>query len=402
MKFQYQARSQDGSVQEGTIEASSKENALNLLRRKAVYVTYLQESGKGPFWTRQLEFFQHIKLKDVVMFTRQLAIMFTSSVSLVESLRAIGRQTSNKQFAEIIVKLAESVEGGSQLSGALEEYPDVFSPFYVNMIKSGEASGELSEILERLADHLEREYNLTSKVKGAMIYPAFVVVMAVIVLALMTFFVMPNISRVIQETGQELPLITRIILGASDAFRSWAWVPALFLIGAGIALFQYRKTSKGKAMFDRWLLSVPLVSSFLRMVYLSRFAESLSTLVAAGVPIAESLRISSEVVGNEQYKEIIMAARDGVQRGDRMSSVLSLHPKDIPAIFAQMLEAGEQSGSVDKTLSNVSRFYEQEIQRGVDTFLSLLEPVLIVGLGVFVGIVMAAVLIPLYQISSLQ
>lgn len=389
-------------MQEGTIEASSKENALNLLRRKAVYVTYLQESGKGPFWTRQLEFFQHIKLKDVVMFTRQLAIMFTSSVSLVESLRAIGRQTSNKQFAEIIVKLAESVEGGSQLSGALEEYPDVFSPFYVNMIKSGEASGELSEILERLADHLEREYNLTSKVKGAMIYPAFVVVMAVIVLALMTFFVMPNISRVIQETGQELPLITRIILGASDAFRSWAWVPALFLIGAGIALFQYRKTSKGKAMFDRWLLSVPLVSSFLRMVYLSRFAESLSTLVAAGVPIAESLRISSEVVGNEQYKEIIMAARDGVQRGDRMSSVLSLHPKDIPAIFAQMLEAGEQSGSVDKTLSNVSRFYEQEIQRGVDTFLSLLEPVLIVGLGVFVGIVMAAVLIPLYQISSLQ
>lgn len=401
MKFNYQARDKSGQVQTGVIDAPSKESALRLLGRTGLYVTFLSGSKDVPFYARSIELFNRISTRDVVLFTRQLAIMFSSRVSLVEGLRTISDQMKNKQFQEKVLNMSEEMEGGGSFSGALSKHPDVFSLFYVNMVKSGEVSGELAKSLENLAEHLEREYHLTSKIKGAMIYPAFVLVVAGAVVFLMAFFVMPNITKVILETGQELPLVTKVIIASSDFFRAWGWVFIILLIGLGIVLFRYIKTEDGRKVFHRSILKIPIINSFLKMVYLSRFAENLASLVAGGIPIAQALTITGDIVGNEVYKEIILEAKAGVQKGEHISSVLHQYAQEFPRVFTEMIRAGEKSGSLDKTLLNVSSFYQKEVDRTVDTFLSVLEPVMLVFLGVFVGGVMAAVLLPLYQISSL-
>lgn len=401
MKFNYQARDKDGQIQAGVLDAPSKESALRLLERTGLYITLLKKSEDTPFYQKKIELFNKVSVKDIVLFTRQLAIMFTSRVSLVESLKTISSQINNKAFQEKIIAMSEDVEGGSSFSAALAKHPDTFSLFYVNIVKSGETSGELSKSLDNLAEHLERDYHLTSKIKGAMIYPAFVLVVAALVIFLMSFFVMPNISKVIQETGQELPLMTKIVIGGADFFRAWGWLFLLVFLGIGIAIFQYIKTADGKKIYHKILLKVPVINAFLKMVYLSRFAENLATLVSGGIPIAESLTITGDIVGNETYKAVILESKAGVQKGESISSVLRQHAALFPPVFTEMIRAGEKSGALDKTLLSISEFYQKEVDRTVDIFLSLLEPVMIVGLGVFVGGTMAAVLLPLYQISSL-
>lgn len=401
MKFNYQARDKSGQIQTGVLDAPSKESALSLLERTELYVTFLKSAEDVPFYQKKIELFNKVSVKDVVLFTRQLAIMFVSRVSLVESLKTISSQIENKTFQEKIIAMSEDVEGGSAFSAALAKHPDTFSLFYVNIVKSGETSGELAKSLDNLAEHLERDYHLTSKIKGAMIYPIFVLVVAGLVVFLMSFFVMPNIIKVIEETGQELPIMTKIVIGSSTFFRTWGWIFFIFLFGMGIAAVQYIKTEDGKKLYHKIILKVPVVNSFLKMVYLSRFAENLATLVAGGIPIAESLTITGDIVGNETYKAIVLEAKAGVQKGESISSVLRQYPAFFPPVFTEMIRAGEKSGSLDKTLLSVSSFYQKEVDRTVDIFLSVLEPVMIVGLGAFVGGTMAAVLLPLYQISSL-
>ena len=401
MKFNYQARNKVGQIQTGVIEAPSKESAARLLEQADLFVTFLRGSKDVPFYARSIKLFNKISVRDVVLFTRQLAIMFGSRVSLVEALQTISGQMKNTQFQEKILNMSEEVEGGSSFSNALSKHPEVFSSFYVNIVKSGEASGELAKSLESLAKHLEREYHLTSKIKGAMIYPAFVLAVTAAVVFLMSFFVMPNITKVILETGQELPLITKVIITSSDFFRTWSWLFFILIIGLGIALFQYIKTENGIKVFHKTILKIPIVSSFLKMVYLSRFSENLASLVAGGIPIVESLAITGDIVGNETYKAIVLEAKAGVQKGESISSVLRQHASEFPPVFTEMIRAGERSGALDKTLLSISVFYQKEVDRTVDTFLSVLEPVMIVFIGGFVGGIMAAVLLPLYQISSL-
>lgn len=401
MRFNYQARDKSGQIQTGILDAPSKESALRLLERTGLYVTLLKGSDDVPFYAKKIDLFNKVSVKDVVLFTRQLAIMFTSRVSLVEALKTISSQIKNKSFQEQIIAMSEDVEGGSSFSSAIAKHPDTFSLFYVNMVKSGETSGELSKSLDNLAEHLERDYHLTSKIKGAMIYPIFVLVVAALVVVLMSFFVMPNITKVIKETGQELPLMTKIVISSSDFFRAWGWIFFVFLFGAGIAAFQYIKTVDGKKAYHKFILKVPVINSFLKMIYLSRFSENLATLVAGGIPIAESLTITGDIVGNEMFKAVILEAKAGVQKGESISSVLRRYPMFFTPVFTEMINAGEKSGSLDKTLLSVSGFYQKEVDRTVDIFLSVLEPIMIVGLGVFVGGTMAAVLLPLYQISSL-
>lgn len=401
MKFDYQARDKSGKLQTGIIEAPSKESALRFLERSDVYVTFLRESKDIPFYAKSIELFSKISTRDVVLFTRQLAIMFTARVSLIEILQTISEQMENKNFKGKILKMSEEVEGGSSFSQVLSKYPDVFSSFYISMIKSGETSGQLVKALEHLAEHLERQYHLIGKIKSAMIYPTFVLVTSFSVAFLMAFFVMPNITKVIQETGQDLPLVTKVIITFFDFIRAWGWVFIILLIGAGIVLFQYIKTKDGRMIFHKIILEIPIINSFLRTIYLARFAENLATLVAGGIPIATSLTITGEIVGNEVYKAIIMKARVGVQKGEQISSTLQRYPKYFPPVFTEMIRAGEKSGALDNTLLNISAFYQKEVDRSIDSFLSLLEPIMIVGLGVFVGGVMAAVLLPLYQLSAL-
>lgn len=400
MQFAYQARTETGQVRTGIVEASSRDNALLVLQKYGLYVTYLAEE-KVPFYAKKLNLFQKTGARDVVLFSRQLAIMFKSEVSLVESLRALSEQAGNRDLKEKILLLAQEVEGGSSFSQALGRFPKIFNPFFVNMVRSGESSGKLSEVLGYLADHLERDYTVQSRMKGALIYPIMVVCVAIIVFALMIFFVLPNMTTILQETDTELPLPTKIVIGISNFVRAWGWVLALMFVGGIAGLVRYIKTEEGRKNFDAFTLKVPLIGDLAKKIYLSRIAENLSTLIAGGLPIAQALEFSGQVVGNKVYQEVVFKARDGVRRGEAISVILKQSPKLFPPMFTQMVFVGEKSGSIDKTLQNVVTFYQGEVQRTMDNLLGLLEPLLVVFLGLAVAVIVAAVLLPLYKISGL-
>ena len=267
MKFNYQARSAKGEVQTGTVEASSREAALALLQRNRMFVTFLEKAEAAQFfYAKKIKLFGRVSKKDIVNFSRQLALMFKSKIPLVSSLRSIAEQTKSPGFREKILALSEEVEGGVPFSQALAGYPKLFSAFYVSMIKSGEASGTLSESLTYLADHLEKEYHLFSKIQGAMIYPALIVVVVIGVLLMMMFFVIPSMSKVLTETGQELPFVTKAVIGLSNFLRSWGWAVIIVGIAGLVALSRYLKTSDGKKLKDKYILHIPAIGSFLKMI----------------------------------------------------------------------------------------------------------------------------------------
>ncbi|MBA7596524.1 Type II secretion system protein F [subsurface metagenome] len=400
MKFNYQARDKKGQSQRGTIEASSREAALSLLQKHKLFITFLEEAKKKPFYERQIKLFQRISQKDVVNFSRQLSLMFKSKIPLVSALQSIGEQTRNSGLREKILSISQDVEGGTPFSQALSSHPKLFSPFYVSMVKSGEASGTLSESLTYLADHLEKEYYLSSKIKGAMIYPALIVVVVIGVLVMMVYFVIPNMTKVLVETGQELPFLTKVVIGSSNFFRSWGWI--LFLVIAGLiaGLMRYLKTIEGKRVKDKFLLKTPLIGSFLRMIYLSRFAENLSTLITGGLPIVQALDITGDIVGNVIYQDIISQIKDEVRRGEKISKVLARFPDKFPPILVQMVTVGEKTGTLGQSLTNVVDFYQKEIDRGINNLLSIIEPLLVIFLGGLVAGLMGAILMPLYKMTG--
>jgi len=399
MKFNYQARTKKGEIQAGVVEASSKEAAILLLQKYGLYITYLERT-EVPFYAREVEIFKRVSRRDIVLFSRQLSIMFASKVSLVEALSTIASQTKNLEFREIILDLSQEVEGGNAFSKALSRHPQIFSSFYISMVKSGEESGKLSESLAYLADHLEKEYYLISKLRGAMIYPSLVIMVTIVVLFLMMFFVIPQLTKVLQESSLPLPIVTRLVIGLSLFLRKWGFFFIGLLAVLIIFVLRYIATSSGKENLDKILLRLPIIGETLKMVYLSRFAENLSTLISGGLPIAQALQTTGEIVGNTVYQKIIFMTRDEVRRGEPISSVLRRYPEAFPPVFCQMTLVGEKTGTLEKTLLNIVYFYQKEVDRSIDNLLSILEPVLIVFLGVIVAGLMAAVLLPLYRITA--
>jgi len=399
MKFNYQARTKKGEIQAGVVEASSKEVAILLLQKYGLYITYLEEV-KVPLYAWEVKIFKRISSRDIVLFSRQLSIMFSSRVSLVEALVTIASQTKNLEFRERILDLSREVEGGSAFSKALSRHPKIFSSFYISMVKSGETSGKLSESLSYLADHLEKEYHLVSRLQGAMIYPSLVIMVASVVLLLMIFFVIPQLTKVFQESGQPLPIATQLVIGLSLFLRKWGFLFIGLLAVFVIFFFRYIKTLEGKKNFDKISLRLPLIGDLLKMVYLSRLAENLSTLISGGLPIAQALETTGEVVGNTVYKEIIFLTRDEVRKGEPISSVLRRYPEAFPPMFCQMTLVGEKTGTLEKTLLNVVDFYQKEVDMSIDNLLSILEPVLIIFLGVIVAGLMVSVLLPLYRMTA--
>jgi len=400
MKFNYQARTKKGEINTGQVEASSKEAAINLLQKHGLYVTFLEESVP-PIYAQRVKFFEAISKKDVVLFSRQLAIMFKSKVPLVESLKVLSSQTRNFDFKEKIIKISEDVEGGTSLSQALAHYPKIFSPFYIAMVKSGEVSGKLSEVLNYLANHLEREYHLLAKARGAMLYPSLVVFVVLLVMALLVFFVIPQLSGVLEGGGQTLPLLTRVVIATATFLRNWGWLLLVLFIIFLLFCFRHYQTDKGKKYFDNLFLKMPMVGNLLKMVSLTRFAENLSTLISGGLPIAQALETVADIIGNVSYKEIIVKARDEVRKGEPVSSILGARPDLFPPVFIQMVLVGEKTGTLDSTLMNIVDFYQKEIDRAIDNILSVLEPVLIVILGLIVAGLMLSILMPLYKMIAI-
>jgi len=401
VRFNYQARTKTGEIQSGVVEASSKEAALTLLQKYGFYVTLLEEIELVPFWTKKIKIFERISKQEIAIFFRQLAIMFKSKVPLVESLYVLTKQTKNPSFREKILKIAEEIEGGTPFSQALALYPKFFSSFYTNMVKSGEISGKLSETLEYLADHIEREYYFQTKLKGSMIYPIFVLFVFSIVVTAMVVFIIPQMTKVLTESGQELPFLTKAIMGASQFLKKWGVLLILAISGLVIFIYRYSKTEGGKKFLDRFWLKLPVLGNLLKKICLTRFAENLSTLIAAGLPITQALEITGEIIGNDVYKTIIFQTRDGIRKGEQISSNLEKYPEFIPPLFLQMTLTGEKTGNLDESLINVVNFYQKEVEQNLNSLINLLEPVLIIFLGGLVGLIVASILLPIYQMGTL-
>jgi len=400
MKFNYQARTKNGEIQSGTVEASSKEAAIVLLQKHNLFVTVL-EKAEAPLYFKKIKLFERVSKKEIVAFSRQLSIMFKSKITLVEALRVLATQAKNPPFQEAVLKISEEVEGGAPFSQALGSYPRLFSTFYVSMVRSGEASGTLSESLSYLAEHLEREYQLFARIKGAIIYPALILLVSSAVFLMMIFFVIPNLAKVLEEAGQDIPFLTRVSVGFAEFLRSWWWGLLLLAVAGTIFLFRYLKTAAGRKFFDRSSLKVPLIGQFLKLVYLSRFAENLSTLISGGLPIVKALEVTADIVGNDVYKTIILKAKEEVKRGEPINAVLSRFPQAFPPVFVQMTLVGEKTGTLGQSLMSVVDFYQKEVDRGINNLLALLEPLLIVFLGLVVGGLMISVLMPLYKMAAL-
>jgi len=337
--------------------------------------------------------------KDVVILSRQIATLFEAQVSALRVFRLLASEVESKQLATVLSTVGDDLQGGNSISKALARHPKVFSTFYVNMVHAGEESGKLSETFVYLADYLDRTYEIVSKAENALIYPAFVVAVFFGVMGLMLTLVIPKISAVLIDSGQPIPFYTGIIIGFSSFLVNYGFFLLIALIAAGIYVWQLGKTESGKLLIDRVKLSVPYVGNLYTKLYLARIADNFATMLLSGISVVEAIDITSSVVGNAAYEEILSAVALDVKGGSPISSALDKHP-EIPGIMVAMTKVGEETGELGKILATLAKFYNREVTNAVDTLVGLIEPIMIVMLGVGVGILLTAVLMPIYNLAG--
>ncbi len=399
MLFSYKAVDQSGAESSGSIDAVSMDVAIASLQRRGLVISEISPAGKEPILSRRIEWFSRVSPREVVILSRQLATLFESQVSALRIFRLLASEAENPKLREILTAVADDIQGGLPISKALEKHPEAFSPFYASMVHAGEEAGKLDETFLYLADYLDRTYEITSKARNALIYPAFVVATFVVVMILMLTLVIPRISAILIESGQEIPLYTKVVIGISSFFVDFGAFLVIFLVLGGVALWRYTKTERGRIALDTLRLSVPYVGDLYRRMYLARLADNLSTMLASGITMIRALEITASVVGSPVYGRILTEATELVKGGAAVSEIFGRYP-EFPGIMVQMVKVGEESGEVGTILKTLARFYQREVANAVDTLVNLIEPVMIVALGLGVGLLLASVLIPIYNISS--
>jgi type II secretory pathway component PulF len=395
--FKYRARTTGGRMTVGAVEAVTENEAAELLSEKGLVVLALsQTSAKAKrSWNINIG---RVKQKDIVVFSRQLSVMISATLPIVQALRILSQQTTSPLFVEKIIEMANDVDGGMRFSGALSKHK-IFSNFYVAMVKSGETSGKLDEVLQYLADQMEKDYDLVSRIKSAMIYPVFVISGMLVVGFLMITFVVPKMTAMLKETGAELPLLTKILIYISD-FMGKYWYMVIIGLAIFVVIFRLLVKSKpGKMTWDALKIQVPIFGSLFKKIYIVRMTRGLSTLVRGGVPIAIALRIVAEVVDNRAYSKLILDTVAEVEGGNSIA-VLFVKSKLVPKMLSQMMVIGEKTGKLDTILDRLSDFYGREIDNLVTGLTSLIEPLILVVMGVGVGGMVAAIMLPMFKVAQ--
>ncbi len=400
MLYSYKALTQTGETKVGNIEAIGLDNAIGVLQKQGLIIIEINAPEEDKSMGQMLPFLSHVSNKDVVILSRQLATLFQAQVSALRIFRLLGEQAENSVLQRHLLEIADDIQGGSSISKALAKHPDTFTDFYVNMVKAGEESGKLDETFNYLADYLDRTYEVVSKARSALIYPAFVVLTFVGVMVLMLTVIIPKISVMLTESGQDIPIYTKIVLGISGFFVHYGVFVAIAVIIGLFILWRYSLDKQGKYNLDSIRLQIPYIGNLYRKLYLSRIADNLNTMIVSGIPILRALEITSSVVDSEVYKRILDQTLAEVKGGSSLSNSFSAHTVYIPSIMVQMIKVGEESGELGSILSTLAKFYQREVTTAVDTLVSLIEPVMIVALGAGVGILLAAVLMPIYNIAA--
>ncbi len=399
MLYKYEATTLEGEIKSGNIEAASRDIAITALQRRNLIVTSIEEEGKKGLFARQFTLFKRIKTRDIVILSRQLSTLFEAKVPAITSFRLLGAETENLALREKLAELLDDIQGGASISDAMARQPAVFSKFFVSMVRSGEESGKLDEVFSYLAAYLERNYELTSKAKSALVYPAFVVVAFIGVLILMLIYVIPQLSAILEETGGELPVYTKAIIAASDFLLNYGILLLIALVIGVIALWIYFRTPRGKTAISRFQISFPYIGNLYRKLYLSRMMDNFETLLSSGISAVRTLELTSEVISNEIYKKIILETIEAVKAGSSISEAFSRY-EDIPGLAVQMIKVGEETGKLSFVTQTLSRFYKREVDTAIETLMSLIEPALIIVLGGGVGLLVAGILGPIYNLSG--
>jgi len=400
MKFTYKARTKEGRVQNGIIEASSEKSALDLLAKYELYATSLREISKADFLTQNIVFNRKVAQKDILLFTRQLGTMLKSAIPPLEAFRAQVAQAENPNLREKILRMAESLETGSSLSRVFAMFPKIFSPFFVNIIKSGEATGKVADSLQYLAEHLDRDYAFKQKIQTAMVYPAFIVLVFLGSFGLVVFYILPKLSDILRTFSGKLPWMTVLLLNFSDFMQKGGWILLPLLVIPIMVIPVFLKRSKSfKIFWHKNSLKLPLLGDFFKKYYLTQIAENLSVLVSSGIPITQSIRITHDIIANSTYQKILEETELRVTRGEKISAVFNQYPKQFPSFVTQMVSTGESTGKLDSTLMEMVVFYRQEIERSLEKLMALLEPILLMVLGAGVGILAFAVFVPLFNLG---
>ncbi|MGO9614535.1 MAG: type II secretion system F family protein [Dissulfurispiraceae bacterium] len=397
--FKWVGNSLKGGVQNGEMTASSKDEVISLLRRQGIVPTAVNEKKQATS-----KFFgpskKKITEKDLVIFTRQFATLFKAGIPIVQGLDILAKQLENRTFRKVVAQLRSDIETGSTLADAMKRHPGVYNDLYVNMVAAGESGGVLDDVLTRLAAYIEKAMKLKKKVKGAMIYPGIVISVAVLVVAIIMIFVIPVFAKVFSDVGVALPLPTRIVVGMSNFVAGLGGI--LIVVGVTIitiAVRQYRKTTVGRKMIDRLLLTVYIIGDLLKKIAIARFSRTLGTLIGSGVPILDALDICAKTAGNKVVEAAVLYVKREVTSGKTIAEPLSQSPL-FPSMVVQMISVGESTGSLDAMLGKIADFYDDEVDYAVTNLTTALEPALMIFLGVVIGFIVVSLYLPIFKLGQ--
>ena len=398
MLFKYKAINAQGETKEGMIDTLSQDMAVNSLQSRGFVVSSVKPLDRASI-LRKIPFFNRVPVKDVVIVSRQMATLFEAQVPALRTFRLLASETASSVLRISLNKVADDLQEGSSISEALARHPHIFSDFYINMVKVGEESGKLDQVFVYLADYMDRTYAVTMKARHALVYPSFVVMAFIGVMVLMLTFIIPKISPILEETGAELPIYTKVILSTSQFLLDYGILTLAGLIVAAFFAVKYFQTAKGSVTLSNIRLSIPYLGNLYRKLYLSRISDNLNTMIASGISVLQALESTSAVVGNDIYETIMKESAQEVKGGKSLSAAFEKY-EDIPSIMTQMIRIGEESGELGSILKTLAKFYEREVMTAVDTLVDLIQPAVIVFLGVGVGFLLAAVLMPIYNIAG--
>lgn len=400
MKFDFKAKNKEGELKEGTIEAANMDAAAAILQKNNLFpIRVVSEKDNQDLVKMFLKQYDRVTDKELVVFFRQLAILIEARVPIISSLTAINEQTTNKYFSVVLSQVIHDIEDGYPLSKALEKFPDVFSGLTMNLIRAGETSGNLKKSVDYVADNIEKNYILASRVRSAMIYPSIILVVFFIVGFLTVSFILPKLTQVIKDIGAEVPWYTQMVITVGDFMNQYWWAAAIIILGCAGGIYYYISTPSGKKEWDHIKLKIPIIGDIYRFVYITRFSENLAVLLEGGIPIIRALTIVSSVMGNIVYEAIILKTAEAVKVGGNMSDVLKKSFL-IPPIVSHMIKIGEESGQIDTVLKHIAKFYDQETETRTKNLSTLIEPVLMIFIGLAVGFMAVAILMPIYNIAG--
>lgn len=393
-EYSYIAKNKEGEAVNGLVEAESESAAAKLLLSKNIYVVDILPKKEKSF-----SILDRVSVKDKALFARQLATMINAGLPISQALTTLGQQSGNVKLKSIVDTVSKDVEAGSQLSVSLAKFPAVFKTIDTSLIATGEASGTLDKTLLRLADQTEKTYKINKKIRSAFTYPAFILLVVAGVITLMVVYVMPQMESLYSSFNAKLPLLTRVMIAISHVLTNYGLIVIIGLAGLLIFLQNMIRRPRGRKVWDNFKLRMPLFGQFLVKVYIARFSRTLAGLVSSGVPLIDSLRIVSEVVGSTVFKETIMDAAEKVKSGIPLSTPLK-ESEHFPLIVAQMISVGEKTGELDHMLDNLADYYEEEVENMVKNFSSLLEPIIIVVMGIIVGVLLISIMMPIYGLGK--